>query len=568
MSRIYLPKKTIAAPRMAWTALLLLAMFVAVVLAGYFRLQLLEKRLDERFFYTHHAIDTEPAHRGSIFGRDDSTALAMNSDTYHVALLPRLLQGGNARPEQYRRQAQALAEALEMDADEVERKMRADRSFLYLKKNVSAWVAEHINRLDINGVDTEYTSKRFYPDGMNFAHIIGYTDWQGIGRAGIEYVDHGRLDATDGEIRYIRAGSRGAVSELLHQPAVAGNNVHLTLDRRLQYVAFNALAAAAQKHGAKSASAVMMDVASGDILVLANYPSFNPNFIRATDRDNRINHALADQVEPGSTAKPFVAALALEGGLAQPQEIFPTKKALQVGRLRVHDKHIRDDLDVSGIIQKSSNVGAVLLARRAGAGALEDFYRALGIGGGRVLNLREEAPGVLRSSAQWRETDFATHAYGYGFSLTLPQLLRAYSVFATDGVLVSPRLWQRVPVAAKKRVLSPATAREVRRMMERVVSREGTASLAAVAGYRVAGKTGTVGKWTDGEFDLDRRRVFFVGMAPASDPRYLMAVMVDEPTKNGDSGGAVAAPVFGKIMRDALLFGGAHPDAALEEHVI
>lgn len=563
MSRVYLPKPTIDKHRAVWVVALLLAVFLLMLSAGYVRLQALEARLDERFFRMHYPSSTLRGHRGSIFGRDGATqqaaVLAMNSDTYHITLEPQRLRAHTTSPQQTERQARALADVLQMTAEEVLRLMRSERTFLYLKKNAPAWAAEHIAYLAIPGVNREYHSKRFYPDGETFAHIIGYTDWRGVGRLGIESAAHKKLDAVDGELRYVKATD--AAPQLQQRAAVPGDNVYLTLDRRLQYAAYRALAAAVQRHGAQSAALMLMDVHSGDILALANYPSFNPNHIRREDMARQINHALADQVEPASTVKPFVVALALEHGITTPQEIFPTKKALRRGKLRVFDKHIREDLDTGGIVRKSSNVGAVLLAERIGKQDLEQFYRALGFSAGKVLGLRAEAHGILRDSRHWRKTDFTTHSYGYGFSLTLPQLLRAYSVFATDGFLVTPRLWRDADTAPPKRVLSAQTARTVRAMMEGVVSPDGTARRAAVPGYRIAGKTGTAGKWIDGEFDLSKRRVFFVGMAPASAPRYLAVVMVDEPTQQGDSGGAVAAPVFSQLMQEVLLFGGVRPDA-------
>ena len=566
MSNIYLPKSTISESRANFIWISLLLGFIVLFFAGFTRVFLLQEDLNEYFSRQHYDSSEIKAHRGSIWGKGGA-ALAMNADTYHITLSPKQLRQAKTSKEQYQRYAQVLAQALEMTPEEVLKQMHSERRFLYLQKNVPASVAEHIKWSKITGVGAEYISKRFYPDGENFAHIVGYTDWRGIGRSGIEFVKHGKLDATDGEVRHINAGQKGAISELSHQPAVAGKNVYLTLDRGLQYQTHTALAAATQKHKAASASAMVMDITNGDILALANYPSFNPNFIRTVE-DNQINHALADQVEPGSTVKPFVIALALEDQLTEATEVLETKKALQVGKLRVHDKHVRENLDVRGVIRKSSNVGAVLLAQRIGGERLESFYRQLGFGGDKVLQFPGEGKGLLRQHKGWRSVDLATHAYGYGFSLTLPQLLQAYSIFATDGVLVTPRLWQREAVVAKKHVLSPAVARSVRSMMEEVVSAKGTAAAAAIPGYRVAGKTGTVGKWTNGEFDLSRRRVFFAGMAPASKPRYVVVVMVDEPTKNGDSGGAVAAPLFQKIMQSALLFGGIRPDAIRAKKVI
>ena len=558
MSSVYLPKNNISPKRIYWVKGLMFFALLMVLGVGYVRLTVEHERLSTYLVRVHSGGSELTAHRGNIYVRDDGEPVvtAMNADIYHIILQPRVFREV-VSADDYREPAQQLAQVLEMEEVAIQKAMHSSRGFLYLKKSVPVQVERQVAALAIPGVKSEYKSKRFYPDSMMFAHIIGYTDSQGVGHLGVEHFAEDNLNGADGERRY--EGATGWQSK----PAVPGSNVSLTLDRRLQYAAFTALAAAVHRHQAASAAAIMVDVRTGAILALANYPSFNPHFIRQEDIPNQVNHALADIVEPASTVKPFVVAAALERNLTQPEEIFATKKPLKMGRLRVFDKHVRDDLTVNGIIQKSSNVGAVLLAQRLGPAALEDTYRRLGLGGESVLNFPVEAAGRLYSHKRWRREDFATHAYGYGFSVTLPQLLRAYSVFATDGRLLTPHLWQGgAPESALgAKVFSPSTARTVRNMLELVVSRKGTASAAIVPGYRVAGKTGTAGKWTDeGKFDLSRRRVFFVGMAPASRPRYLLAVMVDEPARNGDSGGAVAAPVFGQIMRQALLFGGVAPD--------
>lgn len=555
----------IAQGRRRMVCLVLPAVFVGVVMAGYARLQMLRGALEERFGWTHYASRVLPAHRGSIVGREGNsqTALAMSSDVYNIEWSP--LPGGEASREEdggrAEREAAAIAQALEMPFADVRAKMIGAEGFAYLRKNASFRQAKAAMAQGIHGVNMIYQSRRFYPDKEIFSHVLGYTDFAEKGRSGVEFAKGERLDAYDGVLRNIVTRGK-AVAEVVYRPAVNGRDVHVTLDRGMQFVVFSALKSAVKRFNAKSASAILMEVETGDVLALANYPAFNPNRLTREELANEVNHALADVVEPGSVVKPFVAALALERGLARPDELLPTTAGVTAGRLRLRDSHLREDVNVAEVVQKSSNVGAVLLARRAGAEALEDFYRELGLARGPVLGLVEEGRGRLKNAAAWGSEGFATHAYGYGLSVTLLQLLRAYSVFAADGRMVAPRLDAGTPPwSARKRVISAETAREVRAMLTRAAAPGGTGWRAAVPGFAVAGKTGTAKKEFEGSYDSARYRAFFVGMAPAAAPRYVVAVMVDEPKSDNYSGGAVAAPVFSEIMRGALLFGGVAPEA-------
>lgn len=535
--------------------LLLFLFFVFVAVGGIYRVFQHSPELLRQLSNTYYASQVVPAHRGNIWDRG-GRPLAMNADQYHATADLNIMRSVYTHPETV--VDDALLSALEMPRAEVQSKLASARDFVYLKKEIPPWQAEALRALNIRGIGSRYTSQRFYPNAEIAAHLVGHTDYQGIGRGGLEHVQQQSLSQQDGQVKLLRTSRGQSLRELDYQPAQNGDDSYLTIDSRLQFITYEALKRAVARHDAAAAAAIVMDVQSGGLLALVNYPSFNPNHILKVD-DQLTNRAVADVIEPGSTVKPFVVALALEKELTTPDEILPTKKPIKLGRLTVRDNHIRELLSVEGVVRESSNLGAVELARRAEKEALWEWYDTLGFGASKVLHWREENAGKLRSPHDWRIEDFATHAYGYGLSTTLLQLLRAYTVLASDGQLISPIL-DKSQIATRQQVLSADTARAVRRMMESVVTAEGTAAAAAILGYRVAGKTGTTFKFHNGEYDKTKIRAYFVGMAPASNPRYLMTVMVDEPQQNGVSGGAAAAPAFREVMQQLLLMGGVAPD--------
>lgn len=563
MTPLYLPvpRPQLRRGRLLFFFAALTALFAAVVVGGIVQVTRYWPALAKDLQNTYVRAWNVPAHRGNILDRNNRP-LAMNTDEYNAVAELRQLRGTHSAAEM-RALAAALGGALGETAAAMERKLAAEKDFVYLKKNISPRAAARLRRLGARGVWAEYKSRRFYPSGEYWAHLVGYADHSGAGRGGVELLRNAELLPREGRARVLRTSRDEPLRELEFVPAKDGGDWRLSIDSRLQYFAYEALRRAAARHAAESAAAIVMDARTGEILALANYPSFNPNNIAAVDGRLR-NRAVADAVEPASTAKPFVAAAALEAGVAGAADVLPTDTPLQIGRLLVRDKHIREELDVAGVLGKSSNIGAVLLAARAGKERLWRLYDALGFGGGEILALPEERGGRLRHYRDWQEEDFATHAYGYGFSTTLLRLLSAYSVFAADGVLRLPSLEAGGGAGgspgAGRRVLSAAVAVQVRGLLERAVQPGGTGAAAAVAGYRVAGKTGTAFKWDGEKYNAGRVRAFFVGMAPASRPRYVAAVFVDEPRQNGRSGGAAAAPVFREIMRRALLFGGVAPD--------
>ncbi|MGI9338206.1 MAG: peptidoglycan D,D-transpeptidase FtsI family protein [Gammaproteobacteria bacterium] len=551
------PRLRISAVRLVCFFCALAAAPVVMMVGGIWRLHDLHPQLQGEIKKIYEMRRVIPSHHGTITDRR-GMPLAMSANLYHAAADPRLLQKAN--PGHLRDIAQAVAAVLGLDAEAVYQKINGASAFVSLKKKVPPVEAAKLRAMNIKGLFASYDSSRFYPGREMAAPLVGYVNDKGYGQ-GVEFMMAKRLGAEDGEVHAARTSKGSVVKEFSLRPAKHGGVLKLAIDSRLQAAAYNAAVRALRKHNARAVSAAVMDAQNGDILALASAPSFNPNNIQSGDlrggREVTKNRVIADLVECGSLAKPFVVALALELQLAQEDEILPTATAVRVGVLRVRDSHIREDVSVAEVLTRSSNIGAYLLARRVGEKHYYDFLRAVGFGGGKtILGLHGEAGGAVRHYSKWRREDFATHAYGYGFNATLLELLRAYSVFATDGFLLQPQLSPGGEVV-RQRVLSAQTARRVRNIMSGVT--EGTAKMASVPGYKIAGKTGTAKKFVNGAYSDTLKRAFFVGMAPAAKPRYVIAVMVDEPRKNGESGGTSAAPVFSDIMRRALVINGIAP---------
>ena len=566
-TRYISPLKTgLSRPRIIFYFLMLSACFSLIVAGGVWRVTHFKQRLETRAQKTYHRSLSLFEHRGNIYGADQEVPLAMSTDDYHITADPWQLDreirrsGKRAVACGDPQLTQRVARLLELPAEHITDKIRdTDRRFVYLKKKVSPAVAGGVKALNCAALRSEYVSARFYPNGESVAHIIGYTNHLGVGQGGVEYTRHRALSPKQGKVSFVRTAGGVPLREITSQPARYGNNIHLTIDSRLQYTAYDALRGAVKKHRASSAAAVVIDSRSGDLLAVASYPSFNPNNIRHEDLGIQ-NTALSHRIEPGSTIKPFVVALALEKRRVRRGETLSTSRPLIVSGEPLREDRIKEDLTVEGIIQRSSNIGAARLAQRLGGKPLSRFYRSLGLIDGIVLGLPDESGGYLSPAERWYERDLVNHAFGYGFQTTLLRLARAYSLFATDGALQRIRL-HKEDRSGQLPLLSGGVARTVRRMMESVTQPGGTAPAAAIAGYRVAGKTGTVNKVIDGQYSDKQVRSFFIGLAPASQPRYVVAVMIDEPTRGGQYGGQVAAPAFHRIMRHALLLGGVPPDA-------
>jgi len=486
------------------------------------------------------------AHRGMISDRN-GVPLAVSTPVESVWVNPQEVE---ATPQQVKR----LAQVLGMNVEEVKSRLSdTGRGFVYLKRQLSPNQAEGVVKLGIAGVSLQREYRRFYPDGEVTAQLLGFTDVNDKGQEGMELALQQMVGGEAGSQRVIKDNLGNVVESVasLRLPK-PGSDVVLSIDNKLQSLAYRELKQAVELHHAKSGSVVVLDARTGEVLALSNWPSYNPNNRNKPGPETLRNHAVIDQFEPGSTMKPFTVAAALEAGKVKPGTLINTAGgALTIGGYTIHDTHADAMMTVAQVIQKSSNVGA---ARMALSLPPEAFWRNLnegGFGEPTGSGFPGEAPGKLRDYKTWRPVEQATISYGNGISVNLLQLARAYTVFANDGELLPVSLLkQDVPPAGKK-IYSPGTARAVRDMLELVVQPGGTAPLARISGYRVAGKTGTAHKVENGRY-VDHYVASFIGLAPASSPRLIVAVKVDDPKGDQYYGGQVAAPVFSAVMGGAL----------------
>ncbi len=501
-----------------------------------------------------------PAHRGVISDRRGEK-LAVSAPVVSISVNPRVLPMDN-------RQLLPLARVLGMDLGELRRKLarNSQRAFLYLKRGVqpatAGKVRELVNELDIDGVDFNREYHRFYPSGEVTAHIVGLTNIDDRGIEGMELAFDEQLKSEPGRKRVIRDGRRRVVEDIesLGQPR-DGKDLTLSIDRRLQFIAYRELKAAVERNNAKGGSAVLVDARTGEILAMVNQPSYNPNRADTARRGAMRNRAATDVAEPGSTMKPFTVAAALDLGAVAPDAIIDTSPGyFYIGRDRVKDHNNLKRIDLGTLLAKSSNVGAAKLALGMDKQVFHDYLAALGLGRATGAGYPGEVRGRLADARRWRRIDQATLSFGYGISVTPIQLAAAYSVFAADGVKRPLTLLKREDSVAGVRVMKAETARRVRGMLEAVAKKGGTAPQAAIPGYRVAGKTGTARKVVDGKYSTKRYVALFAGMAPARDPRYVMVVEIDEPRGKYYYGGAVAAPVFSKVMAETLRLMNVAPD--------
>jgi cell division protein FtsI (penicillin-binding protein 3) len=502
-----------------------------------------------------------PAHRGRIVDRFGDP-LAISTPVKAVWAWPDQVV---ATPDQLR----ALAAALEMTPAALNQKLAQGGDFVYVKKPVAPEVADRAAALKIKGLHDENEYWRYYPGGEVMSHIVGFTGDHDVGQEGLELAQQSWLGGKQGSRRVI-INRRGEIVEDVKsiRAPQEGRDLALSIDSRLQYLAFREIKAAVDANKAHAGAAVMLDVKTGEVLALVNWPSYNPNNRIRVTRDKMRNRALIDTFEPGSTLKPFTIAAALDAGKVRPGSIIDTAPGtLTIGRATIHDAHREGALTVEQVIQKSSNVGAAKIALSLPAETMWQTLSATGFGATPMTGFPGEVSGRLRPAKSWRPIEQATMAFGHGISVNLVQLARAYTVFATDGELKPVSLLKVDGAIAGRPVISADTARAVRRMLEMVVLPGGTAPKAQVAGYRVAGKTGTAHK-LEGHVYVDKYVSSFVGFAPASDPRLVIAVMIDEPAGGQYYGGAVAAPVFSSIMGAALRLLGVPPDAPIDNVVL
>jgi len=496
------------------------------------------------------------AHRGMVTDRHGEP-LAVSTPVESVWASP-------ADADLSTEQTVKLARLLGMDATELRRRLAdSEREFVYLKRQLPPEQAAKVVQLNLPGVFLQREYRRYYPAAEVTAHVVGFTGVDDNGQEGIELAYQEWLAGKRGSRRVIkdRLGRIIEDVESIRAPQ-QGRELALSIDQRIQYLAFRELKSAVAEHEAKAGSIVVLDATSGEVLALANWPTYNPNNRETLKMARSRNRAVVDLFEPGSTLKPFTAAAALETGLVGPGSVIDTEHGrFTIGKRTIRDVHPEGFLTVSQVIQKSSNVGSAKIALAMAPQKLWAIFSAVGFGAQTRVGFPGEATGRLRAYQSWKPIEHATMSYGHGVSVSLLQLARAYSVFATGGELKQLTLIRRDQPVEGKRVVSRRTAQAVRKILEMVTQPGGTATRAQVAGYRVAGKTGTAHKLDGATYAADRYVSSFVGFAPASNPRLVIAVMIDEPSGKHHYGGEVAAPVFSTVMAGALRLLGVTPDA-------
>lgn len=499
------------------------------------------------------------AHRGMIMDRHGEP-LAISTPVDSVWANPRDIHFEG-------KQRSRLAKLLNVSGTQLRQSLaeRSKREFVYLQRHVHPELASRIMALKIPGVQLHREYRRYYPTGEVAGHLLGFTNIDDVGQEGIElaYDDWLRGHAGSKRVLKNRLGHVIADVESIKQPE-PGKPLYLSIDRRLQYLAYSELQAAVKKHKARSASLVMMDVKTGEVLAMVNQPAFNPNNRKNLQGKRYRNRAVTDVFEPGSTMKPFTVAAALEAGLYEADTIIDTNPGFyKVGTNTVRDVRNYGSIDVGSVISKSSNVGASKIALSLQPEQLWQLFHKVGFGDITSSGYPGESSGLLSDFQKWRDIDRATLAFGYGLSVTPLQLAQAYTVFARKGQ-IQPATLLRVADGHEApqvvNVMKPATAKSVLRMLETVVTVDGTGANAMVRGYRVAGKTGTARKSGVGGYLDDRYVAVFAGLAPVSNPRVVTVVMINEPGGKEYYGGQVAAPVFARVTAGALRLLNVAPD--------
>jgi cell division protein FtsI (penicillin-binding protein 3) len=498
------------------------------------------------------------ARRGPITDRNDEP-LAVSSPVDTIFAVP-------AKLAQARERIPELAEALGRSDESIMRDLSRykNREFMYLKRHLAPETAAGVMRLKVPGVNSQREYRRFYPAAEVSGHVVGFTNIDGEGIEGLEWAYDDWLQEQTGRKRVIK-DRRGNIVEDVEQiePAISGRPLAISIDLRIQYMAYRELKAAVARHKAKSASAVVIDVGSGEVLAMVNQPAFNPNSVGRYAAATRRNRAVVDVFEPGSSIKPFIVAAALESGSYGPASMIDTSPGYyQVGRKTIRDKRNLGRIDLTTILTKSSNVGASKLALSLQRDEIWSVLARLGFGSPTASGFPGESGGLVNDFQTWRDISVATLSYGYGLSVTTLQLAQAYATIGALGVRRPVSLLRLDERPAGERALSANSARMLIDMMETVVTDEGTGGRAAVPGYRVAGKTGTAWKSTAGGYSEDRYLAVFAGVAPAGAPRLAVVVVMDEPSAGEFYGGIVAAPVFSRVAAGALRMLAVPPDDA------
>ncbi len=501
-----------------------------------------------------------PASRGTITDRNGAT-LALSAPTESLYAIPSAMDELPSHE-----QLVKLAKLTGVSEGELEEKLvKKDKDFIYLKRQLPKEVADQIAALGIKGLSFQKESKRHYPMGNLFAHVLGFTNIDGKGQEGLELSREDALRGTNGA-KVVLRDNKGNIVDSLDSPRNSdpknGQDMVLSLDQRIQTLAYDELNKAISYHKAKAGSAVVLDAKTGEILALVNSPAYDPNQPGQAGSEQRRNRAVTDMLEPGSAMKPFTIAKALDAGKVNQNMVFNTQPYSVYGNI-VRDTHTYPTLSLRGIMQKSSNVGTSKLSAMFTPEEMYNFYRDVGVGERMHSGFPGETAGILHNWKKWRPFNQATMSFGYGLQVSLLQLARSYTIFTADGRLLPVSFEKQLTAPKGEQVIKPETARTVRDLMISVTEPGGTGTAGAVPGFHVAAKTGTARKLVNGRYADNKHLASFVGFAPAENPRVIVAVAVDEPSTNGYYGGTVAGPVFKGITAGSLNILGVAPTTDL-----
>jgi len=511
-----------------------------------------------------HNLDV-PASRGRIIDRN-GLILATSVGAISVWAIPREF---DATPSQKRQ----LAKLLGLTVHELDERLNGgSATFAWVRRQIDLDLWQQVKALGIKGIYDARAYKRKYPEGESAAHVVGFTNIEDRGQEGVELAFEKDLEGRDGQRGVVKDRFGRVVEDVGDGVDPAdGRDITLAIDTKVQFFAYQRIRDTVAEQKARAGSVVVLDAHTGEVLALANYPSFNPaqraSLGREQFSERARNRALTDVFEPGSVMKPFVAAWAMETKRVRPDSMISTA-AYSVGGQPIHDTHPRESMSVSEVIQKSSNIGAARMAMQMDPRELWELYSSVGFGQKPQIDFPGAVTGRLRPYKSWKPVDQSRLAYGYGLSASLLQMARAYTVFARDGdVIPITMLRQEQPVAGV-RVLSPEIARQTRQMLQLATGPGGTAPKAQTIGYSVGGKTGTAHKLEGKEYAKDKYRSWFVGIAPIKNPRIVVAVMVDEPGNGIHYGGDVAAPVFSQVVQQTLRLLGVSPDLDVRPQIM
>ena len=508
-----------------------------------------------------------PANRGRILDRN-GLLLAQSVVAPSIWAIPEDIERDDPEVKARLRQ---VAKLLGMPQKDFDKKLEdEDKSFVWIKRQVDEPIAKEIAALNIKGIYQRKEYKRQYPEGESAAHVVGFTNVEDNGQEGIELAFNKELAGKPGSRRVIKDRLGRVVEDLGEQvPPVEGRDLQLSIDSKVQFFAYQKLRDAVTTNKAKAGSVVVLDAITGEVLALANYPSYVPDKRQNLTGEQLRNRALTDVFEPGSTMKPITVATALEAGRITPKTVIETSPGrYSLGGFTISDTHNYGSLTVEGVIQKSSNIGALKISQKMTPHEMWDTYTALGYGQKPQIQFPGAVTGRLRPWKSWKPVEQATMAYGYGLSASLFQMAHSYTAFAHEGEVIPATILKSAQPAVGVKVFSPQTAASVRRMLQMAAGPGGTGPLAQTIGYSVGGKSGTAHKQVGRGYASRQYRSWFTGMAPIEKPRIIVAVMIDEPSNGQYFGGLVAAPVFSEVVQQTLRMMNVAPDLAVKPLVV